>query len=153
MQLWAMPSNYFGNEWPEYYVFLHRNRDSDALTRSNFSVGLDRLGGESATVKVIHEGHWAVGWTKWIAIHKDDLTAIDKANEMLESIEDYPVLDESAWSELENNEFIEYVLDELNNNQDKLEEYLNEAGHTEGSRGSTIDDIDWNILQLVKDKE
>jgi len=32
---WTLPKNYFGAEWPDYYVFLSQHRDSDTLTRSN----------------------------------------------------------------------------------------------------------------------
>jgi hypothetical protein len=36
---WNRPDHYMGAEWPEYFVFLGQNRDSDALTRSNFRTG------------------------------------------------------------------------------------------------------------------
>lgn len=116
IQKWTRPSHYVGAEWPDYYVFLGQNRDSDALTRSNFRVGLEALGGETGevwveelgkdidSIAVIHESHWAVGWVEWIAIHESNTEAITKANEMLEQLESYPILDESDFSALENEE-------------------------------------------------
>lgn len=34
---------------------------------------LRELGGESETVRVVRESHWAVGWVEWIAIHESDI--------------------------------------------------------------------------------
>jgi hypothetical protein len=101
---WTLPDSYCGAEWHEYFVFLSQSRDSDALTRSNFECGLNALGGESDTVQVVREGHWAVGWVEWIAIHESDTENLQKADEMLCALSDYPVLDESHFSELEHSE-------------------------------------------------
>lgn len=101
LKRWALPDSYFGAEWPEYFVFFGQHRDSDALTRSNFECGLRELGGESETVIVVRERHWAVGWVEWIAIHESNVEAILAADEMTCAVESYPVLDESHFSELE----------------------------------------------------
>lgn len=98
---WTLPDSYYGAEWPEYFVFLSQSRDSDALTRSNFEYGLRALGGESDTVRIVREGHWAVSWIEWIAIHESNTEAVLAADEMLCALSDYPVLDESHFSELE----------------------------------------------------
>lgn len=105
---WTRPDSYYGAEWPEYFVFLEQNRDSDSLSRSNFMCALDAIGGESDTVTVVRERHWAVGWIEWIAIHESDLTAVDKAQAILDALDDYPVVNEDHWSELEWNEASEY---------------------------------------------
>ena len=105
---WELPSDYFGAEWPEYFVFLGQHRDSDALTRSNFEVGLRELGGESETVFIVRERHWAVGWVEWIGIHQSDETAVQAADEMLCAIESYPVLSDDHHSDLEYSEACEY---------------------------------------------
>lgn len=105
---WTRSDSYYGAEWPEYFVFLGQNRDSDSLSRSNFMCALDAIGGESDTVTVVRESHWAVGWVEWIAIHESDLTAIDKAQAILNALDDYPVVNEDHWSELEWNEASEY---------------------------------------------
>lgn len=105
---WTLPDSYVGAEWPEYFVFLSQARDSDALSRSNFECGLRALGGESESVVVVRERHWAVGWVEWIAIHESDVTAILSADEIACALSDYPVLDESHFSELEWTEAEQY---------------------------------------------
>ena len=101
LKKWERPDSYAGADWPDYFVFLGQHRDSDALTRSNFECGLARLGGESETVRVIRERHWAVGWIEWIGVHKSAADKLDAAETMLEQIDAYPVLDEDDFSELE----------------------------------------------------
>lgn len=108
LKRWTLPDSYAGAHWPDYFVFLGQHRDSDTLTRSNFTCGLDAIGGETETVKVIRERHWAVGWVEWIAIHQSDATALQKADEIAAGLEDYPVVNEDHWSELEYNEAWEY---------------------------------------------
>lgn len=102
LKRWTMPDHYFGAVWPAYYSSgVGRSRDSDDLEESNFATMLKDLGGESETVQVVREGHWAVGWVEWIAIHQDDDKALQIADENMARLADYPVLDESDWSERE----------------------------------------------------
>lgn len=108
LQKWTRPDYYSGAVWPEYFVFLAQHRESDALTRSNFTCGLKKLGGESDTVRVVRERHWAVGWVEWIAIHESDTAACEKADAMLADLDAYPVLDENHFSELEWSESVDY---------------------------------------------
>lgn len=116
MKLWTLPQNYAGAEWPDYYVFLSQNRDSDALTRSNFRSALKAISGENCSyqkegadnevsnVIVVRESHWACGWIEWIGIHKNAAASIAIAEKIEDSLESYPVVDESDWSELESDE-------------------------------------------------
>jgi hypothetical protein len=119
MQKWTRPDYYMGASWPGYYVFLGQNRDSSSLDRSNFKVALAALGGETSIddpgteegldlVTVVRESHWACGWIEWIAIHESATDKIALANKMLERLDNYPVLDEEDWSELEYTEAYEY---------------------------------------------
>lgn len=102
---WEMPPNYCGCEWPEYFsAGVGQYRDSDCLARSNFRIMLARLGGESETVRVVREGHWAVGWIEWIAIHEADSEALREADRACEEMEGYPVLSDDDFSELEREE-------------------------------------------------
>lgn len=102
LKLWTMPANYAGEVWPAYYsAGVGQSRDSDDLEASNFAAMLKDLGGESETVVVVREGHWAVGWVEWIAIHQDDGKALQIADENVARLESYPVLDEDDWSERE----------------------------------------------------
>ena len=105
---WTLPDHYAGEVWPDWYMFLCQHRESDALTRSNFACGLAKLGGESDTVRVVRERHWAVGWVEWIAVHGSDAKALAAADEMLAALEVYPVLDDDHYSELEWNEANDY---------------------------------------------
>lgn len=104
LKLWTRPDSYFGAEWPDYFSAGGQHRDSDCLTRSNFACTLKALGGESETVIVVRESHWAVGWVEWLAIHKDDEKALREADAIHVDLEDYPVVDEDHWSELEQEE-------------------------------------------------
>jgi len=101
LKLWEMPEHYAGPVHPATYVFLMVARDSDNVTRSNFDVALQHLGGPSDTVEVVKERHWAFGWLKWISIHQDDSHALMLADEMLRQLEGYPLLDDYHYSELE----------------------------------------------------
>lgn len=102
LKRWTMPDSYFGETWPNYYSSgVGQSRDSDCLESSNFATMLKRLGGESETVIVVRESHWAVGWVEWIAIHQDDEKALRIADEAKADLEDYPVLDEDDFSERE----------------------------------------------------
>ena len=99
LKRWSMPDSYFGATWPDYYSSgFGQSRDSDALERSNFRCALRELGGESETVIVVRESHWAVGWVEWIAIHESDEKALEIADELCEAYEDYPVVDEDDYS-------------------------------------------------------
>lgn len=110
---WTLPDSYAGAHWPDHYVFLAQNRDSDCLTRANFDAGLKAIGGEQTVepqtdnddsglaVTVVRESHWAVGWVEWIAIHKDATAALMEADRIAGKLEDYPVVCEHTWSEYE----------------------------------------------------
>jgi hypothetical protein len=90
---WSRPKDYFGAEWSSYYsAAVGQSRDCDCLEQSNFGTMLAALGGESDTVIVLRESHWAVGWVEWIAIHELDTVALRKADEQCERLECYPVL-------------------------------------------------------------
>jgi hypothetical protein len=102
LKRWTRPACYIGEEWPEYYsAGVGQSRDSDCLEQSNFAVMLAELGGESDTVIVVRESHWAVGWVEWIAIHETDTAALAIADAQCGRLADYPILDEMDWSERE----------------------------------------------------
>ena len=102
IQRWTMPESYFGELWPNYYSSgVEQSRDSDTLEESNFAAMLKALGGESETVIVVRERHWAVGWVEWIAIHPTDEKALAIADKIKGEMEAYPVIDEDDWSKRE----------------------------------------------------
>lgn len=117
VKAWTHPDSYFGATWEGWYsAGFGQSRDSDALEQSNFQVvyaalkGFSELGDADgdATVTIVRESHWAVGWVEWIAIHGSNETALAKARELCEQVKDYPVLDETHWSNLEYTQAMEY---------------------------------------------
>ena len=102
LKRWSMPKDYFGAEWSSYYsAGVGQSRDSDCLEQSNFGSMLAALGGESETVMVVRESHWAVGWVEWIAIHQSDEQALRVADAQCERLANYPVLDEDDFGRRE----------------------------------------------------
>lgn len=93
--------NYMG-ETPEknLLVVLTRSRDSSTLGESNWRVALDQLGGESEDVEIHRFGHWACGWWEALTVRKESDTE-KKGQEINDALENYPVLCEEDWSELE----------------------------------------------------
>ena len=91
----------------EYLVApVMRTRDSDALEESNFAVALNMLGGESGDVEVHRFGHWGPGWFEIILV-RPGTSAAAIAADIEDRLEDYPVLDETDWSEREYSEACE----------------------------------------------
>jgi hypothetical protein len=106
LKLWTHPANYAGEVWPAHYVGLGQHRDSDTLTRSNFQVAWERLKplSQDGDVLIVRESHWAVGWVEWIAIEQDNEAAVAEADRIAGKLQEYPVLDEDHWSNLEHEE-------------------------------------------------
>lgn len=123
LERWTMPNSYFGATWEEYYCFMGRNRDSSILENSNFESALKKIGGETETVLVVREGHWAVGWVEWIAIHESDVAALKIADQVMDDYDSYPVLDEMHYSDMEFKEYSRYAESE----KESLAEFLTEV--------------------------
>lgn len=122
---WERPESWFSMDdtWAysdKCFVFLGRNRDSDTLTESNFECALEAIGGESDTVLVIRESHWACGWIEWIAIHESDAKALREADSIVSALADYPVVDENHWSNKEYEE-AQYTWENTWSLSDKIE--------------------------------
>lgn len=83
-----------------WFILLGRNRDSDLLAESNFACALESLGGEGEDVQVHRFGHWACGWYELLLV-RPDTEACRKAEEIESALSDYPVLDDSDFSERE----------------------------------------------------
>lgn len=116
IERWKLPSHYMGAHWEGYFVApVSRNRDSDTLTESNWSVQWERLKGSVADIPeetgedgrspvVVTENHFLCGWVEWVAIHETNEAALREADAMAARLESYPVLSEEHWSELETKE-------------------------------------------------
>lgn len=95
-------NNYIGpTEFPGWYTVVCRSRDSDTLTECNWDVALKRLGGESKSVQIHRFSHWACGWWEALAVHKRAKKKFKIAEDIRESLDAYPILDESAFSDAE----------------------------------------------------
>lgn len=119
---WNHPDSYLGATWEGWFsAGFGQSRDSDALESSNFQTAFDELKtlatelsvesddipgrfDEETSVRIVREGHWAVGWVEWIAIHSSNVAALTRARELCERANDYPVLDEEDWSRREDEE-------------------------------------------------
>lgn len=96
------------DEQQEWLVLpVAQNRDSGPLEQSNFAVALESLGGESDVVQVHRFGHWANGWFEIIIVDPADKRAVTIAEDIERALEDYPVLDDSDFSEREHEDFLQ----------------------------------------------
>ncbi len=133
LERWRLPKDYAGASWPEYYSSgVGQSRDSDCGEASNFDAMLKLLGGESDTVVVVRERHWAVGWVEWIAIYHLDSKALQVADEAAARLEDYPILDEDDYSQREYDE-CERVWSDCFNEGERIR-YLRKRHCTSGFR-------------------
>ena len=108
MEKWIRAPNYIGETYYDYFVLLGQNRDSDLLTRSNFQVALEKLGGEGNGVLVIRSYHWAVVWVEFIGIHESALDKIEIAKGLENSLIDYLILDKDHYFQMEYDEIHDY---------------------------------------------
>ena len=100
--------NYIGeSNFPDFYVVLCQNRDSDRLTRSNFTSALEILNGENNDIIIHRFGHWACGWWEALTVKKDTKKYEISLN-IEKNLTDYPVLDEDHYYTLEWDEALDY---------------------------------------------
>lgn len=122
---WKHPSDYGGFSPDGDYCIMSRNRDSDILIESNWAAACRQLGAEPYDngrsggdadsfpdrPNVYHwrAGHWACGWVEYLMVRHDaSESVLQEAGEIVCSIADYPILDESDFSERECNAAAEY---------------------------------------------
>lgn len=139
-------AHYWG-ERGEWYIVAAQHRDSDALTRSNFAVLLNRLGGESDTVAIERANHWAVGWVEYLIVRPDDRRAIRTAIYAHSAEYNYPILDESHFSDLETDEFYAFAKSELSRFdgwEDVFDDECNKSNSGAGDEGA-----EWAIIEAA----
>lgn len=101
LELWKHPKDYAGETYEDYYVGPGQHRDSELLDRVNFTSALEMLGGEhEPDVIVARASHWGVGWVESILVHKDS-DKVAKLEEIENLLEEYPVLDDDLYSEMQ----------------------------------------------------
>lgn len=107
-------SAYWG-ECSDWLVVATTHRDADCLTRSNYRCLIQLMGGKGTegakgsqsindNVRIEEASHWAVGWVQYLIINPEAKELVALAEQALERLEDYPVLDEEDFSELEREE-------------------------------------------------
>ena len=105
---------YWGDK-SDWLVVETVNRDSDCLSRSNYRCFVQLLGGKQSdgakgsqeineNVAIEEATHWACGWLQYLIINPACGELVKLAGETLEKLDDYPVLNESDFSELESQE-------------------------------------------------
>ena len=140
---------YWG-ERGSWYVVAGQSRDSDALEESNFRSILAKLGGESDTVAVESESHWAVGWIEHLLVHLDDSERVKLATTIREELEGYPVVDEEDFSDLENERYTEYAKGELARLGDDWDTVLREVEEENGSGGPGDECWEAKVIELAR---
>jgi hypothetical protein len=101
MELWNATPNYMGKLPTDYYVLISQNRDSGILDKANFIAAKKALDYQGADYTVLSFNHWAVGWVEGIFIHQSEIESVEIANNIEDSLNDYPVLDDELYSSME----------------------------------------------------
>lgn len=108
LKLWEGAENYSGEDYSDYYVGFAQSRDSDAMAQSNFATALEKLGGEhEPEVIVARFSHWGSGWIEAILVQKDAKDKVAILKGLIDQYNEYPLLDESDFSQRENEEIDE----------------------------------------------
>lgn len=98
-------NNYAGDDMNGWTICT-RNRDADALTRSNFEVIEEDMG---SACEVHRTGHWACGWVEWLILpYTASEEDKEKAAQWIYDLEQYPVANDDHFSNLEYTEAEEY---------------------------------------------
>lgn len=125
---WEYPSNYSGNDYSDCFFIYSQCRDSDLMVRTNWDTLTEEFKSEieAEYVEVSRASHWAVGWVESILI-KDNapLKVLFKAFKYRECLNDYPIIDDSAYSENEWNEAYEYAESEASSVSQVLQQVFN----------------------------
>jgi len=123
-------SNYMGPRIEGYFVYS-THRDDDCLGRSNYRCILRALNEEAekydAIDTVLEPGfrHWAVGWVDQIVLAPDAPESVFRlAEDILNALADYPVVDEEDFCELETEE-ANSVWEKCYNDQERIK-YIRE---------------------------
>ena len=98
------PCSYFGDKGEWLQVISH-TRDSSCLERSNFQVATKMMEDvDSECFEIERYSHWACGWIETLVIDPDNKAAVEKGNEIITLISQYPILDEDHYSQLQDDE-------------------------------------------------
>lgn len=93
------------SEW--YVLPVMKTRDATVLDESNFDSALELLKGYDESVEVHSFGHWACGWYELILIESDSEAQLI-AEGIVKELENYPVVNEDHYSNLQYERASEY---------------------------------------------
>lgn len=100
---WQNPENYFGENPDGYYLVYSQHRNSGLVQRCNYEYLLDFV--RTRAKDYMHElraTHWLVGYVDHLFIHKDaPVEILQEIDGMLQSLDEYPILDDDAFAESE----------------------------------------------------
>lgn len=113
--VWKTPESYGGFSPVGDYLVLAKNRDSELLSRVNWDVAVERLKAQAMDHGSYHNipadrpnaytwqaSHWAVGWVEYLMVRADAPDDVKTAaGEIVCSLADYAMLDESRYSDAE----------------------------------------------------
>jgi hypothetical protein len=105
MDKWTRTSNYMGDDYSDYYVVISHHRDSGILDESNYHAVYKTLKDYKGFVAPRFR-NWLVGWHETIMIHESDTEGIDTAQELMDALSDYPILDDVDFSNREWDEVV-----------------------------------------------
>lgn len=143
-------------------IITMQHRDSGALQRSNFiqiQKELEGIDADEENWRVERHSDFLVGWQEAFVIQVYDAdgaitSAFEKMHELQERMDDYPVLAEEHFSELESEEFDEswklWGFDEVKRNIEKqtdiddFDDFCKAKGKTEG-------EIEEALMELCHD--
>lgn len=101
----AIGSSAYWGDHGDWVIALAIHRDSGALSRSNWRVMQKLLGAIDADALHIERfSHWAVGWCDYLLVRPDAALVLAELMLLNERLDGYPVLDESDWSDEEQQE-------------------------------------------------
>lgn len=100
---WQVDSNYMGERYDNCYAIYTIHRDSDILDVSNYRCIAKELdnNGFSESYEFARASHWAVGWVETIVIPVYETKALELVQNMYDRLNNYPILDEFDYYELE----------------------------------------------------
>jgi len=152
---WTTPDDYAGfNPLGDYVLYAH-NRDSGLLSEVNYKE-LEREfmamskpyredHAQDDLVYTFRASHWACGWVDYLMISKKaPENIINQANESLNALADYPVVDDEAFSEAEYDAILKYW-DDLTDDEKK--EYSTDSDSISEIPDSAYDEIREIVIQ------
>lgn len=120
---------YYGDEdlFETWAITFSTHRDDDTIGKSNWDVMLEELnehfGPAGDKWQVMHASHWAVGWTDEIIMPIVEIVGMDDYGDAIyavteqfawalsirDALMDYPLLDETRYSEMEYDDAISVI--------------------------------------------